>query len=314
MSKKILSSLLVLIVACSTPLTVYAQEESFEVTDESLEITEEEATEGYDVTAEVESNLDETIQEVESENDRLISLAAQDVLNGQVVQYTTSAEISRLVQLGYACHGNAGPISITKGVFTYYNWWWPEEKEVYLICLSGTDTDAVNTTTGYWTDLLSGFEFDNKYVQNVKKAVQENIPAGANIIIAGHSLGGMVAQQVAAEKDLKNNYNILNTVTFGSPLIDGFIREGVVKRLGDSADIVPYLSVSTILNIFWQAGGLNTENGNYGLNLHGAHCESYNRDDVWGEYDVVGQKNGGCTLSLDFSTTAFYASPVVIYE
>ncbi len=263
------------------------------------------AAETYAVTADTETM---------SANDLLIAQAAADVAGGGKVTYTNAAQLSCLVQLGYSCHGNAGPISVTKGVLTYKNWWWTETKDVYVVCLSGTDTEAENTTTGYFTDLLSGFEFNNKYVKNVKKVLQENVPAGSNIIVAGHSLGGMIAQQVAADKEMKSAYNIMNTVTFGSPLIDGFEREGMVRRLGDTSDAVPYLSVSTFLNIAWQAGGLNREDGGYDTNLLGAHCESYNRQDVWGAYDVGGEKNGSRTLELDFSTTRFYASPVIITE
>ena len=299
--------MLVAAVVMGAPVTAMAEESS-------IEVTEDLAEGGYDITGEVEASLEATATNTSTDNDARVAVAAQNVLSGQVVNYTTSDQVSCLVQLGYSCNGTEGPISITKGTYTYKKYWWTEAKDVYLICLSGTDTDAENTTTGYWTDLLSGFEFDNKYVQNVKKAIMENIPANSNIILAGHSLGGMVCQQVAAESELKSNYNILNTVTFGSPLIDGFSREGTVKRLGDTSDIVPYLSVSTFYNIIWQAAGLNTEDGGYGWDVLSAHCESYNRNDVWGAYDVVGAKNGGATLSLDFSTTKFYASPVVVTE
>jgi hypothetical protein len=286
-----------------------------EATD-SMDASSELATEGQDITSEVDAALEEQVSEAVagSTNDQLVAAAAADVLSGQKVTYTNAAQLSCLVQLGYSCHGNEGPISITKGVLTYKNWWWTEKKDVYVVCLSGTDTDATNTTTGYFTDLLSGFEFDNKYVRNVKKAIQENVPANANLILTGHSLGGMIAQQVAADSDVKAQYNILNTVTFGSPLIDGFDREGMVRRLGDTSDAVPYLSVSTFLNIGWQAAGLNRENGGYGWDVLSAHCESYNRQDVWGAYDVGGEKNGSRTLELDFSTTRFYASPVVVTE
>ena len=299
--------LLAIVMVLGAPITAMAEESS-------IDVTEEDAEGGYDITEEVEASLKATAINTSTDNDALIAIAAQNVLDAEVVTYTSSNQISCLVQLGYSCNGTDGPISITKGTYTYKKYWWTETTDVYLVCLSGTDTDAENTTTDYWTDLLSGFEFDNKYVQNVKKAIQENIPSNSNIILAGHSLGGMVCQQVAAESELKSNYNILNTVTFGSPLIDGFAREGIVKRLGDTSDIVPYLSVSTIYNIFWQAAGLNTESGGYGWDVLSAHCKSYNRNDVWGAYDVVGVKNGGATLSLDFSTTKFYASPVIVIE
>jgi hypothetical protein len=244
-----------------------------------------------------------------------MATAARDVISGETITYNNSAQLSRLVQLGYTDAQHDGPISITKGVLNYNNWL-GQSKDVYVVCLSGTDTSAENQTTGWWTDLLSGFEFNNKYVKNIKKVMSENIPAGSDVIVTGHSLGGMVAQQVVSDSTLKKNYNFLNTVTFGSPLINGFTREGTVKRLGDTSDVVPYLSVSTFLNVFWQTLGLNKEDGGYSvldMQFH-AHNESYNRTDVWGAYDVTGTKNGSKTLTLDFATTQFYHSPVTVTE
>lgn len=267
----------------------------------------EEALSGIAATANCDTNADERTKQIAS--------AAQDVLSAQKKTYTNSAELSRLVMLGYYSYQQDGPISITKATLNYNNWL-KQKKDVYVVCLSGTDGDATNQTTGWFTDLLVGFEFNNLYIKNVKKVIQENIPAGSNIVVYGHSLGGMVAQQVASDDTLKKNYNILNTVTFGSPLINGFTREGTVNRLGDTSDPVPYLSVSTFLNVFWQTLGLNKEDGGYKLTdfeFH-AHNESYNRTDVWGKYDVTGEKNGKATLSLDFATTQFFHSPIIVTE
>ncbi|MDD6194771.1 MAG: hypothetical protein PUB19_07730 [Lachnospiraceae bacterium] len=282
------------------------------------DVSVEEATEGYNVTDETMNALVEEVAEAPVDaNDALVKATTAELLSGGTYTYTNAAQVSRLVQQGYACNQEVhkGPFSITKGVLTTKGWFGRvNNREVYVVALSGTDTDTENQTTDIWTDLLVGFEFDNKYIQNVKKAMLENIPAGSNIVVTGHSLGGMVAQQVASDSDLKNNYNILNTVTFGSPLINGFKREGTVKRLGDVRDVVPYLSLTTLTNIIWQSAGLNKEDGGYGSDIIAAHCESYNREDVWGAYDVTGTKNGGATLTLDYSTTAFYFSPVTITE
>lgn len=247
-------------------------------------------------------------------NDELVAETHAQVLAGETVTYDDASDIARLVQLGYACNQSGGPISITQGTLTYKNYWWTETKDIYLVCLSGTDTDAENQTTDYWTDLLAGFEFDNQYEENVRNMILDHIPAGSNIFLAGHSLGGMVAQQVAADETIKNNYNILNTVTFGSPLIDGLSREGMVKRLGDTSDIIPYASVSTVYNIVWQAAGLNREDGGYGSDHMTAHSLSYQREDVWGAYDCGGEKNGSRVMVLNFATTSFYYSPVIVTE
>lgn len=299
--------------------TAFASEATTEQGTKTLNITSEEATDGQVVTQEVMGALEDDVDVAEettvSANDAAIAATAADVLTGGKFEYNMSSELSRFVQLGYAVNQDGGPFSITKGVLKTNGWWiFGSSKQVYVVALSGTDCETKNQTTGYFTDLLSGFDLDNKYAQNVKKTMLRNIPAGSNIILTGHSLGGMVAQQVAADSKIKSSYNVLNTVTFGSPLLSQLRREGTVKRLGDTNDIVPYLSVNTFTNVIWQVAGLNRENGGYGTNLLGAHCESYNRDDVWGAYDVTGSKNGNQSLVLDFSTTAFYHSPVTVTE
>lgn len=258
-----------------------------------------------------------SVSAAELSNDELVKATTAELNSRGTYTYTNAAQVSRLVQQGYACNQSThkGPFSITKAVLTTSGWFGKtNKKDVYVVALSGTDTDVENQTTGYWTDLLVGFEFDNKYNKNVKQAILSNVPLGSNLFITGHSLGGMVAQQIASDTSIKENYNVLNTVTFGSPLINGFKREGTVKRLGDTSDVIPYMSLTTFTNVVWQSAGLNKEDGGYGTDLLGAHCESYNRDSVWGDYDVTGTKNGDATLTLNYATTQFYYSPVTVTE
>ncbi|MDC7278405.1 hypothetical protein NXH64_02700 [Butyrivibrio fibrisolvens] len=238
------------------------------------------------------------------------------IQNGETVTFENAAQMATLTKVGYADYQTAGPISITEGRMTYNTYWGTEDKEVYVVALSGTETIVENQTTTIKEDLLSGFELSNEYKTNVKNAIIDRIPAGSNIILAGHSLGGMIAQQVAADKYIKDNYEVLNTVTFGSPLIKGFTREGMVKRLGDTSDKNPFYSVSTFLNIAWQYAGVNHEDGGYNGDSPAAHCDSYLREDVWGSYDCCGEKKGSTLwvqtgtrmLTLNFATTSFYTS------
>ncbi len=238
------------------------------------------------------------------------------IQNGETVTFENAAQMATLAKVGYADYQTAGPISITEGRMTYNTYWGAEDKEVYVVALSGTESIVENQTTTIKEDLLSGFELSNEYEVNVKNAIIDRIPAGSNIILAGHSLGGMVAQQVAADKYIKDNYEVLNTVTFGSPLIKGFTREGMVKRLGDTSDKNPFYSISTFLNIAWQYAGVNHEDGGYNGDSAAAHCDSYLREDVWGSYDCAGEKRGSVLgvetgsrmLTLNFATTSFYTS------
>ncbi len=239
--------------------------------------------------------------EPDKECDYMRMLSARHVVSGKTVRYEEADQLMSLVGLGYSAIQENGPISITRGKLN-------GSKTVYVICLSGTDSDATSESTNIGTDLLSGFEFDNDYNKAVRKAVFDNIPAGSNLIFTGHSLGGMIAQQCCSDPDIKNAYNVLNTITFGSPLINGFKREGTVKRLGDTSDAVPYLSLTTLTNILWQALGLNREDGGYNGDLVASHTESYYRPTVWGAYDCTGTKGGRTYIDLDFSTIRYFHS------
>lgn len=220
------------------------------------------------------------------------------------VTYTQANEIAEYCYQGYN-EGVRGPVIITKGRLQklFVN------QEVYLVTLSGTEI-VENQSTGYFTDLLVGFNLNNAYLKNVVNIITANIPKGSNLILAGHSLGGMVAQQVTANDTIKKNYNVLNTVTFGSPLISAGNREGTVKRLGDTSDVVPYLSATgSLTKEAWKIAGLQREDGGYGFSLVDAHVNSYLRDDLWGKYDVTGTWYGMAKLTLYPDTQTFYKSP-----
>ena len=217
---------------------------------------------------------------------------------------TNAAEIYELVRDGYN-QGQKGPISITKGTLRQGL----SSKTVYLVTLSGTEL-VFNQSTEVLTDLLSGFDLNNPYYYNVVRVIQQNVPRGANLILAGHSLGGMVAQQVAADSAIKANYNVINTVAFGSPLLSAGSREGVVRRLGDVSDVVPYLSGRLFTNTIQAVFGLNREDGHYYGRPITAHNASYFRTDLWSRYDITGTKYGGAKLVLDLSTRTFYQAPM----
>ncbi len=218
--------------------------------------------------------------------------------------YTNAAQIAKLVSDGYN-KGTKGPITVTQGTLQDGS----SSKDVYLVTLSGTEW-VFNQSTEALTDLFSGFNLKSAYYYNVVKVIKNNIPRGSNLVLAGHSLGGMIAQQVAADTTIKAYYNVLNTVTFGSPLLAAGFREGTIRRLGDISDFVPLLSTNTLITPIRALAGLNREDGKYYLKPITAHKESYLREDLWGKYDVTGTKKGKATLTLDLSTRTFYQSPI----
>ncbi|MBR0154209.1 MAG: hypothetical protein IJM26_10540 [Lachnospiraceae bacterium] len=222
--------------------------------------------------------------------------------------YTNAAQIAQLVADGYN-QGTKGPITVTKGTFTSGG----KTKDIYLVTLSGTEM-VFNQSTEVLTDLLSGFNLRSAYYCNVVEVIKNNIPRNANLILAGHSLGGMIAQQVSADLTIKARYNVLNTVTFGSPLLAAGFREGTIRRLGDISDVVPLLSGNLFVTPIRALAGLNRENGGYYFKPITAHKECYVREDVWGRYDVTGTKYGSAKLTLDLSTREFYKSPIVDWD
>lgn len=206
-----------------------------------------------------------------------------------------------------------GPIGIVEATLNQNG----EEKPVYIVALSGTELIWSDYTgiqsTGAVTDLLCGFNLDNPYIKAVRNAMINNIPSNADVIFYGHSLGGMIAQEAAADSTIKRNYNILNTVTYGSPLIKLLSRrEGVVRRLCDTSDIVPVLSVYSLTPLaviqYWGSERYS-EDGGYNSDWLAAHNESYLREDVWGNYDVLGIKGGNATLTFNMDDAIYFEAP-----
>ncbi|MEG1292147.1 MAG: hypothetical protein RSD28_07610 [Lachnospiraceae bacterium] len=199
-----------------------------------------------------------------------------------------------------------GPIHIVEATLTEHN----QNTPVYLIGLSGTEL-ILNQPTNIISDLQCGFEQNNYYLREIVKIICNEIPKGSSIILTGHSLGGMEAQQASENSILKNNYNILNVISFGSPLINPSGREGTLNRLGDVGDVVPYLSVNTFTHPVHQIYGLTREDGGYGSDFAAAHMKSYIREDVWGNYDVLGMKSGTATLSFRSNEIKGYGAYII---
>ena len=154
---------------------------------------------------------------------------------GKTYTLKNFAKLAQYAGLGYN-HGMKGPIIITEGTLKTGG----KKCDVYLVTLTGLE---VPTLTPQTTDVVTvgqaGLELSNDFERNVRRVMKVEIPKGANIVLAGHSLGGMVAQQVAADKAMQKRYNILNIVAYGSPVMFKGQIEGTLKRMGDVNDPVP---------------------------------------------------------------------------
>lgn len=224
----------------------------------------------------------------------LVSIAPSSRAEGGMARLASAAAVMKFRS------NDIGPITICKGILHSDG----TAKETYMIVLCGANFNPFRQNN-FPNFLLSAASIPTDYLATVKKAALQVIPAGANVILAGHSLGGTTAQQFAADKTMRERYNILNVLTGGSPALVLFQREGTLHRLADILDPVPMVSLAGPVNLFYQIS--------YGLSdcfLHFklSHTESYSDPDVWGSYDCLGVKNGGAYFDFDPATCRYFTA------
>jgi len=223
---------------------------------------------------------------------------------------TTAPQTYQYTRDNHPFVGN-GPIAITKGTLIRNG----TRKDIYFIALHGTETWALGSSLNLINDLQSGNEIEGAYYKEVLAAITRFCKKGSNLVIAGHSLGGMIAQQVAASDTLKDNYNILNIVAFGAPAISAGETEGELHRLCDTNDRIPYLSHYYFEDDMDTVNGTGrseeTWPGDEDGDTGDAHVFSYKDENTWGDYDAVGVKGGNAKLILEENTTIYVDAPLI---
>jgi hypothetical protein len=111
-----------------------------------------------------------------------------------------------------------------------------------LVMISGTNLSDINYDTNLWNALGTGMGQNMPYEQDVIDAInqycQEHGLTNPEVMLAGHSLGGMVAQQVADA----GLFDVTQVVTYGSPVM-GPPQAGVNYNIYEAdSDLVPLLS------------------------------------------------------------------------
>ena len=196
-----------------------------------------------------------------------------------------------------------GTFSITKGILTENG----KKTNVYLVSSHGLEGTAINQNDDMMSCIQAATEQNNAYLASLKTLVKAHVPKNSNIILVGHSLGGMVSQQFAADKAMQKRYNILHTVTYGSPLICKGQLEGQLHRLCSSGDVVPLLSVYTVTDLDAQLNERSREEVD-GI-IFMTHVPGYRDKDAWADYDAIGVKGGNATLKMMNRTTEVFNSP-----
>ena len=148
--------------------------------------------------------------------------------------------------------------------------------------------------------LLLAFNKNCQYYNLTKKAILAYVPEGSAIVIAGHSMGGMVVQRIICDDALTEKYAFLTALTFGSPYVvtDKAKREGTLVRFEDADDIIPRFSLAMVLSPSDYNGAVKRDCGNAD-NPDAAHNWSYYASPEWAAFDALGVENGSAVLTLD---------------
>jgi len=170
-----------------------------------------------------------------------------------------------------------------------------KSEEVYLVALRGTNQSFdKNDVLGIPVVMKAFFNKGNIYFDVVKKAILDTIPFGSSLILIGHSLGGMILQQISSDREIKARYTLLNLLNIGSPFVKVTGRECPFYRFADKADVIPWLGFSVKANLKTHKPVFKS-NGYLGNPL-GAHTDSYRQSESWMEYDCFGILRGGHTF------------------
>jgi uncharacterized protein YjbJ (UPF0337 family) len=255
-----------------------------------------------------------------------------------------SVTMAEFIYTGYSHQAGEGPITIVPGSLKTSSDSPPVD--IYVVGMSGTDNTG---KTGYdgkplsvLEDLKIGLTDSNgRYADSVVERILATIPKGSNLVLGGHSLGGMTAQLVAADPRIKDNYNVIHTVAYGAPVMKPGDQEGGVSRLADRADVVPFLSIHTLNPLNWddQFGDVSREYsgiiptsrvGNTYIKseewsnfidnhtapkwLQNGHGNSYIDFNTWGDYDALGQKGGTASITFDPKDVKHYMPEKQSYE
>lgn len=159
---------------------------------------------------------------------------------------------------------------------------------------------------GIKEDILSAFNQSNAYKESGISAILETIPTGSNVYIYGYSLGGLVMQQILADRRIRTAYEIKAAVAIGSP-VTSVARQRIVF-IEDVNDLVPTLSAKSLLagRLFRMYDTHIVRDGGYKTTA-GGHALSYVDSDVWNDIDLFGTTRGR-TLEINIETMRSFAA------
>jgi pimeloyl-ACP methyl ester carboxylesterase len=193
-------------------------------------------------------------------------------------------------------------IAITQGIG-------PDGQPVLLVTLRGLDLGGINSgfhlSGSEYRDynlpnaLLGGLDENNAFKQDVENSIQQylaehGLPPNTQIIIAGHSFGGIVAQQLVEDAG-QTHFNIKEVITYGSPNLGVNWGQTTHHMFADRYDFVPLLSLHEnsgplgLLGAIDQANPINMGGRAVGMVTgffhgldHGGLREAFKEGSDWG--------------------------------
>jgi len=172
----------------------------------------------------------------------------------------------------------------------------PSAPNTYVVALAGTQFERPDGATGgpqvLLQYLVNSLGIEDAYSNIVLQSlVRAKVPDGANLILAGHSLGGMVAQNLPTlSKYTQHHWKTVRVVTFGSPFTNQpSLPNGVMRRFATKYDPI-VVGTSGLFQPFYtwiDSGGL--------LDFHGAYPNSV---DLL-HYDGFADLDGSGQLRID---------------
>lgn len=268
--------------------------------------------------------------DIEEFKDSIKTVYKLSIENDEVT-YTNFSDIAKLCNLASSNPEltKGCPIGIVKSKL--HNAEDGTDEEVYLVMLCGTGF-IEGQANGIISDILSGMELDSVYLESVLKAITDYVPMHSKLILAGFSLGGMMAQQVMVQPVIYENYDVHYVLAGAAPALcvderdDKFTNAVEVSRINrviSYYDLVPYLCIDYFLRkpyLNYQIPLTGTVyetlhveyDKNYNTGFIGQHCIGYMKDTVWKSYDAVGIKDGKHEITFKFSEIAFYPSKAII--
>lgn len=172
---------------------------------------------------------------------------------------------------------------------------------VWLVICSGTDL-RVNADTGVSADITSGIGLTTVFYSAIINAVQEVVPLGISLIMSGHSLGSMCAEQAGSFLSTIG-YPFYKLIGFGAGRTAPKVKGTIYQRFATPGDKTPY---APLLGLTDQLAGLNAltivDNSPYGNGLVESHIHYYQiasllTYNAWGN-DIEGTVNDFMYLNL----------------